>query len=98
MDFCVSQNLAKNLIKNHGFIYVSFGHINSVGRKRKLKVDIGKKVISLTDPSQRHLRVIRSLDDVLALLLIPKEARDAFIESTAVIISHRREDSLPGNE
>lgn len=86
MEFCVSQNLAKNLIKNYNFTYVSFGHINSVGRKRKLKVDIDKKVISLTDPAQRHPRVIYSLDDVVALLLIPKEARDTFIEAVAVII------------
>lgn len=86
MEFCVSQNLAKNLIKNYNFTYVSFGHINSVGRKRKLKVDVDRKVISLTDPSQRHPRLILNLDDVVALLLIPKEARDTFIESVAVII------------
>ena len=98
MEFCISQNMAKTLIKNYNFTYISFGHINSVGRKRRLKVDIDKKVISLTDPAQRQSRAIFNLDDVVALLLIPKEARDAFIESTAVIISHRREDSLQGNE
>lgn len=98
MEFCISQNMAKNLIKNYNFTFIGLGHINGVGRKRRLKVDVNKKVISLTDPTQRHILAIFSLDDVEALLLIPKEARDAFIESTAVIISHRREDSLPGNE
>lgn len=86
MEFCISKNLAKNLIKNYDFTFISLGHINGVGRKRKLKVDIDRKVISLTDPAQRHPRVIYSLDDVTALLLIPKEARDTFIESVAVII------------
>lgn len=98
MEFCISQNMAKNLIKNYNFTFIGLGHINGVGRKRRLKVDVNKKVISLTDPAQRQSRAIFNLDDVLALLLIPKEARDAFIESTAVIISHRREDSLQSNE
>ena len=78
--------MAKNLIKNYNFTFIGLGHINGVGRKRRLKVDVDKKVISLVDPAQRHSRAIFNLDDVLALLLIPKEARDAFIESVAVII------------
>lgn len=87
MEFCISQNLAKNLIKNYNFTFIGLGHINGVGRKRRLKVDVDKKVISLIDPSQRYSRAIYSLDDVVALLLIPKEARDAYIESVAIISS-----------
>ena len=98
MEFCISQNLAKNLIKNYNFTFIGLGHINGVGRKRRLKVDVDKKVISLVDPAQRHSRAIFNLDDVVALLLMPKEARDEYIKATAVIISHRREDSLQGNE
>lgn len=98
MEFCISQNLAKNLIKNYNFTFIGLGHINGVGRKRRLKVDVDKKVISLIDPAQRHPLAIFSLDDVMALLLMPKEARDEYIKATAVIISHRREDSLQGNE
>lgn len=86
MEFCISKNLAKNLIKNFNFTFIGLGHINGVGRKRRLKVDVDKKVISLVDPAQRQSRAIFNLDDVVALLLIPKEARDAFIESAAVII------------
>lgn len=87
MEFCISQNLAKNLIKNYNFTFIGLGHINGVGRKRRLKVDVDKKVISLIDPAQRCPRAIYNLDDVEALLLIPKEARDAFIESVAIISS-----------
>ena len=87
MEFCISKNLAKNLIKNYDFTFIGLGHINGVGRKRRLKVDVDKKVISLTDPSQRYSRAIYNLDDVEALLLIPKEARDAYIESVAIISS-----------
>lgn len=98
MEFCISQNLAKNLIKNFNFTFIGLGHINGVGRKRRLKVEVDKKVISLLDPSQRYSKAIFSLDDVLALLLMPKEARDEYIKATAVIISHRCEDSLQSDE
>lgn len=87
MEFCVFQNLAKNLIKNYNFTFIGLGHINGVGRKRRLKVDVDKKVISLVDPAQRQSRAIYNLYDIEALLLIPKEARDAYIESVAIISS-----------
>lgn len=86
MEFCISQNLAKNLIKNYNFTFIGIGHINGVGRKRRLKVDMDKKVISLIDPAQRCPRAIYSLDDIEAILLIPKEARDSYIEAVAIII------------
>ena len=98
MEFCISQNLAKNLIKNYNFTFIGLGHINGVGRKRRLKVDVDRKVISLIDPAQRHPLAIFSLDDVLALIVIPKEARDAYIEATGTPVSFGREDSLQSTQ
>lgn len=64
---------------NHGYSYYGMGHINSVGKVTKFWVE-GKRIRKL-DPLHRRPKFKLTLDEVLALQLIPEEAHHAFIQS-----------------
>lgn len=91
---CVAAQL---LYQNHGIKgHVTIGHVPLFQGNYWYDFE--------TNRLRRHPNMVRqpkyqlAPDDVLALILMPEEARDAYIEAAGILVSYRCKDSVQGDE
>ena len=81
---CISYEDAVLLTGLHGF----FSHTILFAKPGStFLINIEQRRLILTDKSQRRAKYLLTCDDVLALCLIPVEARQAFVESVGSTLS-----------
>lgn len=92
-NWFINSVAAQILHERHG---LSYAHLNTAFLKfyGNYWYDFEACQLRRHPPLVRQPKYQLSIDDVLALIVMPKEARDAYIEATGTPVSFGREDSI----